>query len=159
MVGVSLWRIAKNLPAYRADDLSGAGAAAYGGRWNSKGRYVVYGAASIALATLETLAHFGDDIAARHRFLIHIDVPSSVWKRRTVTRVESLPPGWQAEPPGAASVNFGDAWLDGKISALLVVPSVIIHEESNVLINPAHPDARKIAASIVRPFVYDPRLR
>lgn len=159
MAEVSLWRIAKNAPAYRADDLSGAGAAAYGGRWNSKGKFVVYGAASIALATLETLAHLGDDIAARDRFLIQIAVPPMVWKRRTEIRNDSLQPGWQDEPPGAVSIEIGDAWIDNRTSALLVVPSVIIHEECNVLINPAHPDARRISASIVRPFIYDPRLR
>ncbi|MDP1734447.1 MAG: RES family NAD+ phosphorylase [Sulfuritalea sp.] len=67
--------------------------------------------------------------------------------------MENLPVTWVVEPPGAATTDCGDAWLASNSSALLVVPSVIIHEESNVLINPLHPDAKKITAAAVRPFI------
>lgn len=158
-VSVTLWRLAKDTPSYKADDLSGGGAAAYGGRWNSKGGYVVYSSPTIALATLESLAHIGADIAARNRFLIEIKVPIGVWKKRQTVTPAGLPVTWVAEPPGTATTDYGDAWLVSNSSALLVVPSVIIHEESNVLINPAHPDAKKISATIVRQFVFDPRFK
>jgi RES domain-containing protein len=157
-VVVSLWRIAKDTPHYKADDLSGGGAAAFGGRWNSKGKYVVYTAPTISLASLESLAHIGDDIAARNRFLIKIQVPLDVWKKRQTVTPADLPVTWVAEPPGAATTDCGDAWLASNSSALLVVPSVIIHDESNVLINPSHPDAKKITATVLRQYVYDPRL-
>ena len=157
-VSVTLWRIAKDTARYQADDLSGGGAATYGGRWNSKGKFVVYASPSIALAALETLAHLGDDIAARNRFLVEIKVPVSVWAKRQQVTAAELPVTWLAEPPGKASVDYGDAWLDSNGSALLSVPSVIVPEEANLLINPAHPDAKKISAKVLRPFVYDPRL-
>lgn len=154
-----LWRIAQDTAQYKADDLSGAGAAAFGGRWNSKGRFVVYTSHAIALAALESLAHSGDDISARNRFLVKITVPASVWDKRSVLRPEDLPVTWVSEPPGTATINYGDAWLASNASALLEVPSVIIHEEYNVLINPSHPDAKKITASAVKQFIFDPRLK
>lgn len=156
-VSVTLWRIAKDTPSYKADDLSGGGAAAFGGRWNSKGKYVVYSSPTIAMATLESLAHIGADINARNRFLIEIKVPIGTWKKRQIVIPANLPVTWVAEPPGTTTTDIGDAWLASKSSALLVVPSVIIHEESNVLINPSHPDAKKITAAVVRQYVYDPR--
>jgi RES domain-containing protein len=53
---------------------------------------------------------------------------------------------------------MGDAWLQEVETALLVVPSVIVPEESNVLINPVHADASSITATKVRPWLYDQRL-
>ncbi|MFH1660773.1 MAG: RES family NAD+ phosphorylase [Pseudomonadota bacterium] len=155
---VNLWRIAKNTAQYQANDMSGGGAKTVGGRWNSKGSAVIYTSPTIALATLETLAHIGDEIAARNRFLIQIEVPDDVWKARETLDVTRLDPSWVSEPPGLATISPGDAWIKGNTAALLEVPSVIIHEEFNVLINPAHTDAVRIKASVIRQFVYDPRL-
>lgn len=155
---VVLWRIAKNTAQYPADDMTGGGAKTVGGRWNSKGLAVVYSSPTISLATLETLAHIGDDIAARNRFLIRIEVPDSVWNAREVLDVSALDPTWLSEPPGMASIAVGDEWLRAGSSALFLVPSVIIPDECNVLINPLHPDAQQIKAGVVRQFVYDPRL-
>lgn len=155
---VHLWRIAKHTLQYRADDLSGGGAKITGGRWNSKGQPVVYAATGIALATLETLAHLGDNIAIRNAFLVRISVPPALWKQRQIISTEQLDPTWNAEPPGSTSVALGDAWLHGAGSALLLVPSVIVPEEYNVLINPAHAASARITASVLRQFIYDPRL-
>ena len=132
---VNLWRIAKNTAQYQANDMSGGGAKTVGGRWNSKGSAVIYTSPTIALATLETLAHIGDEIAARNRFLIQIEVPDDVWKARETLDVTRLDPTWVSEPPGLATISPGDAWIKGNTAALLEVPSVIIHEEFNVLIN------------------------
>lgn len=153
-----LWRIAKETPAFGADDLSGGGARITGGRWNSKGNAVVYAAPSAALDVLETLAHLGDNIAIRNAFLIRIVVPAAVWRRREIVEAHRLEPTWTAEPPGSTSIAFGDAWLGAGTGALLMVPSVIVPEEHNVLINPAHPDAGKITAHVARQYIYDPRL-
>lgn len=158
MPAVHLWRIAKATKAYAADDLTGRGAARVGGRWNSKGNAVVYAASSIALACLETLVHVGDSIAVRNQFLVRVDLPDEVWKRRQVRLPSDIDPTWLAEPPAASSVAVGDAWLASLESALLAVPSVVVPEEANVLINPGHPDAQLITATVVRQFVYDPRL-
>lgn len=156
--GVSLWRIAKHTIQYAAADLSGVGAKTYGGRWNSKGMATVYASTTIAMATLETLAHLGDNIAIRNAFLVRIDVPAAIWKQREIITAAELDPAWVAEPPGSTTVSIGDAWLRRAGDPLLLVPSVIVPEEFNVLINPAHPAAKKITAQVQRQFIYDPRL-
>lgn len=155
---VALWRIAKHTADYAATDLGGGGARATGGRWNGKGVPVVYAATTIALATLETLAHLGDNIAIRNAFLVRIDVPAPVWKARQTITAGDLAPTWLAEPPGSTTIDAGNAWLASRACALLLVPSVIVPEEYNVLINPLHPHAAKLAAAVVRQYVYDPRL-
>lgn len=155
---VALWRIAKHTAAFAADDMSGGAARVMGGRWNRKGSAMVYAVTSIALATLETLAHLGDTIAIRNAFLVKLVVPAAVWKLREQVEIASLDVTWVAEPAGPATLNVGDAWLAAGTAPLLMVPSVIVPEEWNVLINPAHPAAARIRASVLRQYVYDPRL-
>mgnify|MGYP000942091673 CR=1 FL=1 len=67
--------------------------------------------------------------------------------------------GWDAEPAGKVSLDLGTAWVEGMRSAVLEVPSVVLPEESNFLINPLHPDAAGIRAVKLRRFEYDRRLR
>jgi RES domain-containing protein len=155
---VPLWRIATDTPDYEAHDLGGRGAEKTGGRWNRKGRAVVYSASSIALACLETIVHLNAEGLPLNRFLVRIDVPDEVWARRQVRTPADLPVGWSAIPEGKVSLDTGDAWLQGVTSALLLVPSVIVPEELNALINPAHPDARELTAGKQRAWFYDQRL-
>lgn len=154
-----LWRIAKDTDKYSADDLTGNGAKTTRGRWNSVGYAVLYASDSIALSTLETLVRLGPKTRIRNNFLVCITVPGNVWKMRDTRNVDSLPVTWVAEPPGTASTDIGDAWLAKGAAPLLLVPSVIVPEEYNVLINPAHPAAAAISAKVVRQFIYDPRLK
>jgi RES domain-containing protein len=63
-----------------------------------------------------------------------------------------------AEPAGSATIALGNRWLDSAATAVLEIPSVIVPEESNLLINPAHADVRLLRAAVARQFVYDPRL-
>jgi RES domain-containing protein len=155
---VFVWRIAKETPDYAATDLSGGGAQAVGGRWNRKGTPAVYAATSIALAMLETLAHLGGNIAIRNAFLVRIAVPKALWATRRTVTVASLPPVWMSEPPGTASIDFGDTWLRAQAHLLLMVPSIIVPEECNVVINPMHPSAVHLGARIVRQHLFDARL-
>lgn len=156
---VQLWRIASDTPTWGAHDLSGKGAEMTGGRWNRKGRAVVYSSSSIALAALETVVHLGIGELPLNRFLVAIDVPEPVWAARIAYSASDLPVGWTARPEGKASLDLGDDWLSAGRAALLVVPSVIVPEESNVLINPGHADAKHIVARKVRPWFFDGRLR
>ncbi len=119
---------------------------------------VTYAASSRALACLETLVHLNTSDLPLNRYLVAIDVPSEVWAAATVETPASLPVGWDAEPPGRVSLDYGMAWLKAKASALLVVPSVIVPEERNILINPAHADCSRITARKIRKWLYDPRL-
>lgn len=154
-----VWRIASDAPAYEAHDLSGKGAELSGGRWNRKGSPVVYTASSLSLAALETAVHLAAGDLPLNRFVVRIEIPDDVWSARAIKDAASLPVGWTARPEGKVSLDVGDAWLAGMTSALLVVPSVVVSEESNVLINPRHPDATKISAIKVRAWYFDERLK
>lgn len=156
----SLWRIATDTPDYTADDLTGNGAELTGGRWNRKGSAVLYTSTNIALACLETVVHLNASGGLPlNRYLVEIDVPDSQWRLRRLKSPSSLPVGWDAEPPGAVSLDVGTDWLSIGTSLLLAVPPVIVPEEVNVLINPRHPAAAAISAIKHRRWLYDPRLR
>ena len=161
--GVSLWRIAADTPLWTAEDMAGKGAAQRGARWNHAGEHVVYAATSISLAAWETRAHFArgtsQPLAALpwNRFLVRIGVPDDIWNARQTLK-RPLLVGWNAIPEGLVSRSLGSAWLGAGRPALFVVPSVMVEEEDNILINPAHADAARITATKVRRFVYDPRV-
>lgn len=156
---VALWRIATDTPQWGADDLAGKGAASRGSRWNHPGEALTCAATSVSLAAWETRAHFGKSAGKLpwNRFLVRIDVPDAVWAERLVLP-RPVKVGWDAIPEGLVSRELGSAWLSEGSSALLVVPSVIIDEEDNVLINPAHPGAARLTAEKLRRFVYDHRV-
>lgn len=157
-VSVLLWRIATDAPDYLSDDLTGKGAEVTGGRWNRKGRAVLYTSPSIALACLETVVHLQQGGLPFNRYLVKIAVPQATWAAREERHAASQPVGWDSEPAGKISLDAGDSWINGRTSALLAVPSVVVPEEHNVLINPAHPDAKGINAQKIRKWLYDPRL-
>ena len=155
---VELWRIASDTPGWKADDMSGKGAASKGARWNHAGAQVTYASTSIALAAWETRAHFGRGGALPwNRYLVRIDVPDDMWALRDILR-QPPPVGWDTIPEGMVSRDEGSAWATSGASVLLAVPSVIVAEEDNVLINPAHPESARIFATKVRRFVYDHRV-
>ena len=154
---MKVWRIATDTPSYTADDLSGAGAKTTGGRWNSAGNAVLYSSTSIALAVLETVIHLSAGALPLNRYLVRIDIPSKVWTRRQVLTASTASVGWDAIPEGRISIQTGDVWLTSMKSAILVVPSVVVPEEANVLINPNHPDASAIKATKLRRWLYDAR--
>jgi RES domain-containing protein len=152
---VPVWRIAVEAPTYAANDLSGTGAKMTGGRWNSKGTPVVYCATNIALATLETVHYLRSGSLPFNRYLVRIDVPDAVWDARHV--LDPLPGGWDAIPAGLTARTAGDGWIASGAAALLLVPSVIVPDEYNVLINPQHGDAAAIVATTLKRWIYDPR--
>ena len=157
-MSVTLWRIATEAPGYAADDLSGAGAKNTGGRWNDRGVAMVYTSTTRALACLETMVHLNAGGLPLNRFLVEITVPDDVWAAADVSPTQHVDVGWDALPPGKTSIEFGTAWVTSQRSALLVVPSIVVPEETNVLINPTHSDAVRITARKARKWLYDPRL-
>lgn len=151
------WRIAAESPDYSANDLSGKGAELFGGRWNRKGIRLVYASSSRALACLESVVHLNADDLPLNRYLVQVDIPRQSWEARTVLDPASLV-GWDAQPEGATSLDWGTQWAQSKLSLIAEVPSVIVPEETNLLINPAHPDIGRVVATKVRKWVYDNRL-
>lgn len=153
-----VWRIATDTPDYSADDLGGAGAKATGGRWNRPGVAVLYCSENIALASMETFVHINARGLPLNRYLVRIEIADPVWQAAlTLTPADAA--GWDAIPTGKVSLDAGDAWVAGGTSALLRVPSVIVPEEPNILINPSHPDMKRITASKLRRWHYDARMK
>jgi RES domain-containing protein len=120
---------------------------------------VVYATPSIALAVLETIVHLNSSSLPLNRYVIKIEVPDDVWAHRVTVDKEGAPGGWDAEPAGSSSLEYGDAWVESRTSALLSVPSVMILMEQNVLINPLHPEASRLLFTNMGKFVFDARIR
>ena len=133
---------------------SGEGARRVGGRWTPVGYPVVHTSNSIALAVLETLVHVDASVMPVHR-VIAVDVPESI--PVTTITVADLPNDWRRTPPPSRLRELGKAWLDAGEVALMRVPSVIVPEEPNYLINPRHADFSRLAIHPPAPFEIDRR--
>jgi RES domain-containing protein len=146
------WRIVKAKHAGTA--FSGEGAARTGGRWNSRGVAVVYTSSTKSLAALETLVHLNPPIRFKY-----VAIPVN-FDHALVEFVppKTLPKNWRVEPPPPSSNRTGDAWVLGGRSAVLALPSVIVSGEPNFLLNPAHPDFKKISIGKPERFPFDSRL-
>lgn len=140
-------------PAYAASALSGEGARLYGGRWNPPGWRCVYAAESRALAVLELLVH----LTGRSRGLTYRLLTLEVDKKAP-SETPSLPSDWAAQPAGKSSQTIGLDWLKAARSPAMRVPSVLIPEEHNLLLNPAAPGFKKIRIIEEREFQLDLRL-
>jgi RES domain-containing protein len=151
-VSVTAWRIVREGRA--AEAFNGEGARQFGGRWNSPGRAVVYASASQSLAALEILVHLNPRGAMRFKaFRLRIDEAFIAYLPEAV-----LPANWQSEPPGSGTMVIGDEWVRAGRTAVLAVPSAIVPVELNYLLNPAHPDFRRITVADPIDFAFDSRL-
>jgi RES domain-containing protein len=145
----TVWRIVD--PKYAESAFSGIGAEIAGGRFNSKGRRMVYTAGSVSLAMLEQLVQANK----RRRLRGHVCIPVTFEETFVEAHdADSLPKGWDARPYRHASQDFGDRWLREQRSLVLCVPSVVVPQEYNYLINPSHPDmgAVEIGDAFLTPF-------
>ena len=149
-----LWRLCRQRHAKQS--LDGEGARLYGGRWNFPGTAVAYTAETLALAALEVLVHVDHDLAPTDLVAIPIDVPASI--RTEAIQLSELPQHWQHTPAPEQLQELGSTWIRRGSSLLLRVPSVVIPEEHNYLVNPAHRDFPRLRVGKSRPFAFDPRL-
>ena len=127
------------------------------GRWNQKGSFVIYTAGSRALACLENVVHrSGEGLSDNFRTLV-ITIPDDL-KIETIA-VKKLPPEWQKFKGYPACQVLANEWYQNQKSAVLRVPSSIIPEEFNYILNTRHPDFQKISIKSVEEFFFDPRLK
>ena len=152
---IRAWRIDKANRS-RADSFSGEGARLVAGRWNSKGQVVVYAASSLSLAALEKFVHLGADSAGIRFVSYAIEIPAAV--KMAEWKLSDMPEDWRAQPAQISTQHMGDAWIRGLHSAVLIVPSVVTPSESNLLLNPAHPQFPKIKISTPQAYSLDPRM-
>ena len=145
----SLWRIS-NYPS-----LSGEGGLHYSARWHTAGRRIVYLAESPAGAMIEVLVHLELDETdwPRTFHLLQVEYPAGL----TLETLKPTPAkSWKTSLP--ATRKRGDEWLRSGRSALARVPSAILPETWNVLLNPDHPDAKQVRILRRLRAEYDPRL-
>ena len=138
------------------DPLSGRGAELHGGRWNPKGVPCLYLSSSLALATLELLVHLEGRAPAERFVSIEVEIPDEFSGPGLVP--DMLPAEWRRFPSPDRLAELGGAWLARRSSPVLTVPSVVVPSESNYLVNPRHPHARRVRVESVLPFEFDPRL-
>lgn len=143
---MTLWRISKHV------DLSGKGGELTSARWHSRGRPIVYLTSSPAAALLEVLVHeIPINRISRHYQWLEIRADDEM----NVAATPTLDSDWRTNVVLTRSI--GDRWLHGGGAALMEVPSVLAPKTSNYLMNPGHPDARRIRIAGVTKYPLDPR--
>ena len=148
----TLWRVVKRAHAATACD--GKAAERFGGRWNSPGRRAVYASATKSLALLEVLVHLDVGRPLPKFVAFRFDVDAKL--------VETLAPGrlprsWRTAQGMPLTQRLGDEWLAAGRGLALAVPSAIVPEEKNYLLDPAHAAFAKLAVGTPTSFVLDPR--
>ena len=153
---IRAWRIVKKKHIGRAFD--GGGARRMGGRWNSPGVAMVYTSATISLALLETLVHADQENLAAGRYVaIPVDIPATVGVRQIDRNM--LPKGWRRWDPSLPELRkIGDECVREGRQAVLVVPSAVLPQERNYLINPAHKDVKRLIIGPPEPISIDGRI-
>ena len=147
------WRIAK---VRFALDRSGAGGLADGGRWHARGMPVIYAGLSVEICAMEKLAHTGH-ILPPDLMLVALSLPDDMALYETAD--SAALPGWEVAPPGAVSLEYGTTFMRSLRALGLIVPSAIVPEARNIVLNPLHPRFAEVGFELLRPFVFDQRLR
>ena len=146
-----VYRITK---AMYADRLVASGGAA---RWNNRGQFVIYTAATRALACLENVVHrSGEGLLDTFRVMV-IEIAEDLIMETILP--DTLPSGWFDFQHYDTCQRIGGEWLRNGRSAVLKVPSAIIANEWNYLLNPAHPDFARTTLLHTEPFAFDPRIK
>lgn len=144
---------------YLQNTLMGIGASMSDGyRWNSLKTRIVYTAESRALATLEVSVHLdlSEDLP-EDRYYVQIEIPDELTIQEV--KLEDLPDGWNAKPPVLITQIIGDDFVSYNEAAVLKVPSSIIPQEYNYLINPNHPQASEIKIISTSKMVFDQEMK
>jgi RES domain-containing protein len=149
----SAWRIVR--AARVATAFSGEGSRFSPGRWNSRGKAMIYLSEHESLAALEILVHTKPLSPIDRYFSFRVEWPD---ERTEYFPAKKLPLNWNAQPPSIASRAIGDRWLDEKRSLALAVPSLLSTSELNFLLNPNHPDFKKIKIGKPIEYRFDRRL-
>ena len=149
----SAWRIVRAARVETA--FTGEGSRLFGGRWNSRGTSVVNVSQHESLAALEVLVHTMPLSPIERHFSFRLE-----WNDKLTEHfpVRNLPPDWNSEPPAAASMEIGDEWVRRGRSVALALPSLLSTSELNFLLNPNHPDFKKIKIGRPVEYRFDPRI-
>jgi RES domain-containing protein len=136
------------------DDLLGTGAKLFGGRWNSVGLAGLYATENISLAVLEILVRAGMQTIPISYHLVKIDVPDTI--QLQPISADKLRNDWKDDI--GYTQWIGDEFLRSASSLMLKIPSAIVDEENNYLVNPKHGDFKKVKIIKISKFQFDKRL-
>ena len=151
-----LFRLAKDKQGkYRADDLSGSGAAIAGGRWNPVGMPALYTSVNASTAVLEVRVHASGFVPAANLFLVEVDIPDDLIHKGYQP---ALPTDWTALPIPSSTIEIGRKWLADGNAVAMKVPSVVCPADWNVILNPLHSDFTGVKVVRQEPFLLDARL-
>ena len=142
--------------AYARAPFDGEGAYRYGGRWSSPGTRLVYTSEHQSLAMLEYFVHLDPEDAPDDLALATADIPDNLSRKQLDPR--DLPANWRETPAPPALAQIGDEFVKKSERCLLLVPSALAVNENNWLINPLHPEFKKIVLHTPEPLRYDPRM-
>lgn len=149
---MQLWRLCRK--KYVAFD--GEGARLAGGRWNRRGTAVVYTSATLSLAVLEYFVNLPASVAPPDLVMVRADLPDGLAVKSL--DAAGLPRNWRQYPAPESLAEMGSRWAEEGKTAVLAVPSAVVPQEKNYLLNPAHPDFRRITIGRPEPFSLDLRM-
>lgn len=149
-----VYRIAKTKFIH---DLSGVGARITGGRWSRKGIGVIYTSESRALATVEYLVHVPLSYVPPGLSIASLEIPDNISNMKEIQK-DNLPTNWRDYPAPQELANVGTKWVLSNETLLLRVPSAVVEEEYNILINPLHPDMNQVKILSIKKYRFDNRL-
>lgn len=138
------------------ENFDGEGTRRTGSRWVPKGLRAVYTSATLSLAALELFVHTDTDLVPVRLRAIGADIPDDFTMDER--QPSDLPANWREVPAPESLQEIGQSWIAGRRTAIVAVPSVIIPIERNYIINPAHPDFRRIRVVHQEAFSFDPRM-
>ena len=124
-------------------------------RWNSRGNFVIYTAGSRSLACLENLVHRSGEMCSKQYKVMLIEIPDCFIMEEIM--LKSLDIDWKNLTNFSYCQGIGAKWLNAGKAAVLKVPSIIIAQENNYLINPQHADFKKIKLLREEDFGFDAR--
>lgn len=154
-----IWRICQDKHKHTAFD--GVGASLFGGRWNSKGLKMVYTSECLSLAALEVFVHL--ELADKTKPFVCIsaeitdDIAVETMDIDYIIQLSPTPNG-RTYPAPSVLAESGDRWLSEKRTVVLLVPSAVVPQEHNYLLNPEHPDFAKIVIKTPESFTFDSRM-
>lgn len=147
-----VYRIAKKEHA----TLDGLGGLYGPGRWHKKGNLVIYTSEHASLAAWEKIVHVARvDNLPEGLLLMKIELPDNIIIQNIPQEV--LVKGWDSFPFANETIDFGTSFLKAKEHLALKVPSVIIPDEYNIILNPLHPDIHSCHIISMKPFTFDKR--
>lgn len=139
-----------------AHDLTGEGARLFGARWNHIGTPCLYTSSSRALAVLEYSVNVNLGRILRHLTITTFEIPDDDIRALTIAE---LPGNWKEAPAPPSTKDFGTHLLTEMHHLVFRIPSTVIPEEFNLLVNPRYPRINECKVLEVKDFIYDLRIK